>query len=396
MRSPTRLLFALLMTALAGLFTPLATAAEPAPEPTIPILAWAGPPSDQTNVERYRELAAAGFTHNFSGFSSAAAVADALEVAKATGVKLFISLPELEKTPEEIAARFQDHPALGGYYLRDEPPASLFPQLAAWARRIQAVDPVHPCYINLFPNYADAGQLAVPTYQEYVNRFVDAVPVSFLSFDHYPVVGDALRGSWYENLEIVQAAAQKAGKPFWAFVLSVAHGPYPIPTVEQLRVQAFSDLAYGAQCIQYFTYWTPQSKEWDFHEGPIAVDGKRTPTYDRVRQVNEEIRGLSPVFLGAKVLQLGHTGPLPKGTHAYEPPRRSPPSKPREEQWSRSWKIAAPAISPSSIATSINQCPPSCSSMAQPKSPSLEKIAPPAASLGQPTGTPSHPATSSS
>ena len=191
--------------------------------------------------------------------------------------------------------------------------------LAEWTKRLQAVDPAHPCYINLFPNYADAGQLGAATYPAYVAQFIAQVPVPILSFDHYPVVGSSLRAEWYENLEQFRAAAVAAGKPFWAFALSVAHDPYPVATLEHLRLQVFSDLAYGAQGIQYFTYWTIKSPVWNFHEAPIGLDGKRTAVYERVKQVNEEIRGLSSVFLGAKVLRLGHTGALPRGTSAYEP-----------------------------------------------------------------------------
>jgi hypothetical protein len=145
------------------------------------------------------------------------------------------------------------------------------------------------------------------------------VPVPFLSFDHYPVVGKTLRAEWYENLEQARAAAASADKPLWAFALAVAHDPYPVPTVAELRLQVFSDLAYGAQAIQYFTYWTLRSDTWNFHEAPIDVNGKRTAVYDRVKQVNAEIRGLSRAFLGSKVLRIGHTGALPRGTAAFAP-----------------------------------------------------------------------------
>jgi hypothetical protein len=285
----------------------------------IPIIAWAGPPANETTIERYRELAEAGFTHNYSGFANADAMAHALDVAHAAGVKQFVSIPELERTPEEVAQRFKAHPALAGYYLRDEPSAGDFPKLAAWMKRIQAVDSEHPAYINLFPNYATAGQLGAPNYQAHLAKFVAEVPAPFISFDHYPIVGDRLRGEWYDNLEMVGAAAHGAKKPFWAFVLSVAHGPYPVPTVEHLRLQAFSDLAYGAQAIQYFTYWTVKSSEWNFHEAPIGLDGKRTGVFDRVQQVNREIQAFAPVFLNAKVLSVSHTGTLPSGTRAYQP-----------------------------------------------------------------------------
>jgi len=242
-----------------------------------------------------------------------------LDVAGAAGIRQFISIPELLSEPEKVAGRFKEHPALAGYYLRDEPSAADFSALAKWASRIQAVDPIHPCYINLFPNYANGQQLGAATYQEYLDRFIKDVPVPFISFDHYPVVGNSLRGEWYENLEQVSAAARVAKKPFWAFTLAVAHGPYPIAEIAHLRLQVFSDLAYGAQGIQYFTYWTPKSSEWNFHQAPIDENGKRTPVYDRVKQMNSEIRALSEVFHGAEVLTVGHTGSLPRGTRIFEP-----------------------------------------------------------------------------
>jgi hypothetical protein len=154
---------------------------------------------------------------------------------------------------------------------------------------------------------------------------VAEVPVPFISFDHYPVIADQggrvrLRPNWYENLEQVSKAAAGAGKPFWAFALSVAHGSYPVATAAHLRLQAFSDLAYGAQGVEYFTYWTPVSSTWDFHEAPITADGKRTAVYDRVKQVNAEIQSLRRVFRGTKVLSVAHTGDaLPAGTRRYAP-----------------------------------------------------------------------------
>ena len=283
-----------------------------------PILAWGGPPQDQTTVERFKELANCGFTWNYSGYANAEAAAGALDVCAATGVKLVVSLPELQSDPEGTADRFKGHRGLGGYYLRDEPAAVHFPELAAWAKRIQARDADHPCYVNLYPNYAPLDALGMPTYAAYVERFVAEVPVPFISFDHYPVVGNSLRGEWYQNLEVVSAAARKANKPFWAFALAVAHGPYPVPTVAHLRVQAYSNLAYGAQGLQYFTYWTPKSDTWNFHEGPIRPDGTRGEVYDRVRDLNREVQAMRAVFVGARVLSVTHTGAaLPAGTRRF-------------------------------------------------------------------------------
>jgi hypothetical protein len=298
--------------------------AAPSNDDRLPVLAWGGPPAAQTTVERYRELADCGFTHNYSGFPNADAMVKALDVAQAANIKLFINCPELTTDPEGTARRFKNHPAIGGYYLRDEPSAALFSELAKWAKRIQSEDPHHPCYINLFPTYATPEQLGTATYREHVERFLKEVPVPILSFDHYPVVAQgvsvSLRGDWYENLEIISAAARKAGTPFWAFALAVAHNPYPIAETPHLRLQVYSNLAYGAQGIQYFTYWTTPSDTWNFHEGPIRIDGKRSPVYDRVREVNREVHALGGLFLGAEVVSVGHTGALiPAGTRAYQP-----------------------------------------------------------------------------
>ena len=83
-----------------------------------------------------------------------------------------------------------------------------------------------------------------------------------------------------------------------------------------LRLQIYSDLAYGAQGIQYFTYWTPQGDSfWDYRFGPIGLDGKRTVAYDRVRAMNQELKALSGIFVGAKVISVRHTGDrIPRGT----------------------------------------------------------------------------------
>ena len=282
----------------------------------IPIIAWHSIPPEQTSVLRYQELKEAGITCNLSFFNDAETMANALDTANEAGIKMIVSCPELKTATEKTVRRFMTHPAVAGYMLRDEPGRSDFPELGEWVKKIRKTDNSHFCYLNLFPNYASEQQLGTKTYQEHVDLFVREVPVEFISFDHYPVIGDSLRANWYENLEIISEAARKAGKPLWAFALSVAHAKYPVPTVAQLRLQVFSDLAYGAQVIQYFTYWTPPYDTiWKYNNGPVSFEGKRTVVYDRLTQVNREIENLSTVFLGSRVISVVHTGDnIPHGT----------------------------------------------------------------------------------
>ncbi len=295
--------------------------------PPLPIWAWHGVPSDQATPERYKELAEAGFTLSFNGAPDAKTTIAMLGAAHSAGVKLLISMPELQSNPEETARQFKDHPALGGYYLRDEPSAALYAELGEWTRRIQSVDNEHPCYVNLLPTYGNPGMWGTPDYDSYVKKYLEQVPTPMLSFDHYPVIrtgadaaSDRVRPDFYHNLEICSQAAREAKRPLGAFVLAVAHTPYPIPTIAHLRLQAYSDLAYGAQVIQYFTYWTPVSTVWNFHEAPISADGKRTATYDVVKQMNAELQAVRGVFVGSEVESIGHTGvAIPAGTMPYQP-----------------------------------------------------------------------------
>ncbi len=291
----------------------------------IPILAWYGVSPKESTVARYEELHQSGITHNFTFFDSVDELAIAMESAQKAGIKMIIHCPELEKEPEKIVRRFKDHPALAGYFLRDEPGRAAFPELGKWARRIQAVDDEHFCYLNLLPNYATKEGWGTETYREHVRLFIGEVPLQLLSFDHYPVVADtlgnrSLREGFYENLEIFSDEARKAGKPFWAFALTVAHKPYPVPTPAEISLQVYSNLAYGAQGIQYFTYWTPKPGTWDFHHAPIAYDTKkRTEIYDYITQMNREISALSGVFLNAEVISVAHTGEeIPYGTRRLE------------------------------------------------------------------------------
>ncbi|MGC4233634.1 MAG: hypothetical protein QM594_11705 [Niabella sp.] len=299
----------------------------------IPRLAWYSIPASESNLQRYHELKEAGITITFSFFPSFADAQKSLELARQVGVRVIVSCPELKAEPESTVKKLMNHPALAGYFLRDEPSKSEFAELAKWVRRIQAVDNSHFCYINMLPIYAEGWQFETPkeqdtlvtTYQDYLTSFIKQIPVEFLTYDAYCVIGDTLRYNYYENLEIVAEEAKKAQKDFWAFALTTGSSipvNFPPPTLAELRFQIYSILAYGAQGVQYFTYWTPSPGEadpWDFHEGPIGLDGKRTVTYDRLKQMNEEVKNLSGVFYGGKVLSARHVGEsIPKGTRRLQ------------------------------------------------------------------------------
>lgn len=167
----------------------------------LPVLAWFSISAENTSLDRYLELKDAGFTHSFSHTRTADEVALQLDTAQLAGVKLIITCRELESETKATVNRFKNHPALDGYFLRDEPDRTAFAALGEWARKIESVDKKHYCYLNLLPTYAGLEALKTKSYREYVNLFIKEVNLPFVSFDNYPVVGDSsVRDDFYENL----------------------------------------------------------------------------------------------------------------------------------------------------------------------------------------------------
>ena len=280
----------------------------------LPIMAWAGIPETESNPERFRELKEMGINVNLSNYASADAMQKGLDLAQQVGIKMVTSCPELKSDPETTVKRFINHPALAGYFLRDEPVRKDFADLAAWAKRIEAIDKNHFCFVNLISsiNTTKSDALGTANYAEYVNTFATEVPSQLLSFDFYPILTEGIHESWYAGLEVFSAEAKKLGKPFWAFGLASSYNElHPIPTIPALRLQLYSNLAYGAQGLEFWAYWMSPGLRC----APIGLDGKRTVVYDRIKAVNNEIQNLAAVFAGAKVVSVKHTGVvIPKGT----------------------------------------------------------------------------------
>lgn len=286
------------------------TSCDPAkiPSATLPIMAWYSIPAEDATLERYQELADCGFNINFSHLYSLEDLKTALDLSQQVGVKVMATCTALESATDSAVALVKDHPALYGYFLRDEPACPGFPYLAEWAQKIKAADDSHMLYLNLLPNYAPLEMLGASSYREYVKRFIDEVKLPLVSFDFYPITTEGIRQMWYANLQDVADESTAAGLPFWAFALSTAHDPYPEPTMASLRIQMYTNLAYGAQGLQYFTYWNPGTEIWNFHEAPINQDKKRSQAYDLVKAMNEELQARAGIFVGAKLVSLAHTG----------------------------------------------------------------------------------------
>lgn len=293
-----------------------------------PISYWLGPTENFTNLERYQEIKNAGMTFVMPQFESGPTPTDNLkylDLAHKIGQKAFVydtRMPfkitgddNAKANLDAIIKDYKKHPGLAGYYIIDEPNASLFPGLAEVVAYLREKDPEHPAYINLFPNYANAQQLGTASYEEYVREFIKQVQPFVLSWDHYNLTTDGDGNNFYPNLMVMNKLSKEFNIPFWQIVQVVQFGNTRNLTEDELRYEAMQTLAYGGKGLLWFTYWQSRSTEFDWQQAMINKDGTRNPHYDMVKNVNAEVRAIGGELLQAENIAVFHSGQIPQGTN---------------------------------------------------------------------------------
>lgn len=303
--------------------------------PEYPIGFWWPPPPAETTIERYAEIAHAGFTFVTSGngvvdqpiTSSMLAAAEANEllgIPQDTRLNSLTSKPrdEWATTVRKVLNDYEAYDSFAGFLLYDEPNTSAFPDLAETSQLIRQLAPRALPYINLFPTYASTSQLGAASYWDYLQQFLTVVDPSFLSFDHYALLASGgITSDYFFNWSQIRRAALQADVPSWVFVLSVdMPGIYRRPTAAELLWQVNVSLSYGGKGIQYFTYWTPDDPS--FGESLITKSGTESLLYSYAQQINTQY--LRPV--GRQLLPLvsesvvhANESPLPSGAASFVP-----------------------------------------------------------------------------
>ncbi len=290
------------------------------------IMAYSGPPLEEVTLERYQEVADAGIEYLVPGNGSFNLEQNlkAMDLAQQVGIRI---IPvEMRLLPfdwnqdvsidtaviKQIARDYKDHPAFGGYFVKDEPDISMYPALKQVADIFHSVDPKNESLNCLFPNYGTLTQFGVEDYGEYITSFIDIVKPGLLAYDSYVLKHDTtLYDDWYSNLSLVRKETQKAGIPYLVFIQS--HGVEEglrLPDRAEILWQANTVLSYGARGVGWLSYWTPEAGLGvphaegvpplieHYYNGPIDIDGKRTETYDFVREANLYLKRAGKGLLG--------------------------------------------------------------------------------------------------
>lgn len=326
-----------------------AEASEPAYPSTLPLLDgsefpiglfWPPPPY-QSTAQRFAEIARAGFTFLVSGNYAADGniLGYQLARAKEAGLQMLVSDDvmvrnmsrwftitdtggeDLAITEAEAATLFnrardayQPTGALAGFNLFDEPSPPTFASLSRAVSVARREAPTLLPYVNLLPSND----------RSYYTSFVDQVRPDVLSYDRYPLLADGTDDPGYIlNAAIAREVSLAAKIPWWIFIQSLGYTNHRTPSAAEMLWQINQSLAYGAQGIQYFTYWTPDPARGEaFEPALITVDGRRTARWDHARTINTG--WLQPVGRQLKGLvstSVSHAGeaPLPEGATGFQP-----------------------------------------------------------------------------
>ncbi|MEN9362238.1 MAG: hypothetical protein RL095_3773 [Verrucomicrobiota bacterium] len=258
------------------------------------IAAWGGPVND---------VQAAAYVQ--AGFNTVITKADQLDLCARHGLRSIVT-----GSTAETAKSLKQHPAVWGWFVRDEPNTKQFVEVAPLVAAFHEADPHHPAYVNL------AGW-------ENLEHYFKTVKPRFLSFDVYqwwsppPADGKERRELLCGELNRHRHAALKASVPLFSWVEANADWRYAkgefgagylTDNAAMLNYSVWLALAHGARGIQWFT-------------GGLVFDknGRRTRSGNDVAAINRELQILGPVLMNLRCEKVYHTQPVPEKSLASAP-----------------------------------------------------------------------------
>ncbi len=210
-----------------------------------------------------------------------------------------IEYEEVVDSIRSYIAPYLEYESLYGFYIKDEPDASQF-GLIGFAQNVIKEASGKEIYVNLFPVYGTNTQFGGITYKKYIQEFLKNVSTSYISYDNYPIKGDGiktyLQTDFLYNMDYLKELAPD--REIWTFLQCIKFGGSnrAIESKADLSFQAYSFMAYGGECIQWFTYWYPGLTHENFGMPMIDSLGNRTSVYYYVKELNEDIHYLDDYY----------------------------------------------------------------------------------------------------
>ena len=217
----------------------------------------------------------------------------------------------------EFYSYLTDYKCLGGLYIYDEPypntlasigDASLdFIDSEKYGKDYKFLVTMHPSTVTESSKWTwkdvSYEDLIVDYYDEVVRNFGDKSRV-WMSADIYPIVGGegglgkrTLKPSYLYNVGVIASYAKKYGLESNIALQALDHINYPEPTLQDLRLQLNTLLAFGIDTYSVYTFDTPTlTYPGEENRQGCYKDGEPTAIYGRMKQLNTEMRAWQSVY----------------------------------------------------------------------------------------------------
>jgi hypothetical protein len=208
-----------------------------------------------------------------------------------------------------VLKEVNDHPAVLGYHLRDEPSPEQYPGLAKGIAAVHEQAPGKWAYVNLLPGDGES-------YDKYLEDFVAICKPKILSYDRYTTVGKEheFHPVFWANLAQMRDMAHKHKIPFWNVVLTATHWQYRELAEADFRMEIFGSLVYGVRGIGFYKFMSgslPILEAPDlgnFRNAPLDQFGEKTLAWQWLRNINRQVHNLAPVLLKLDSNDVYHIG----------------------------------------------------------------------------------------
>ena len=290
--------------------------------------AHGAPPSSAENYIQAKEM---GLTHLYvdkcDETTLAAANNSGLRLIASTGNALGTTNPVVDWKTDYSEEKFSAVDAVGYY---DEPMPDKFDLIAEWAEmhneKYEGKDDAPEFMVNLHPmdafpnsNFPDTSD------EEYISSFCEKVLAKLpegeriLSYDLYPIRSlwresggklavekNYVADEWLRSLELMGKYSKLYGAETHAYLQTMGFWlPYDggwtcrVPTEEDIRLQAYTSMAFGIRNFSHFAYWSTDDLmvSYGYSLACTTLDGEPNDTYYAAQTVNRELLGLDGVFL---------------------------------------------------------------------------------------------------
>ena len=240
-----------------------------------------------------------------------------LDMARQHGLKVYTYDARINQGEEAIRAMVNDyrgHPALAGYYNTDEPDSARLQTVIDLHRLVTRLDPTRDAYVNHLPDWA------VNNYEQgFLTRWIEGVGkenLNYLAFDNYPYKRkQRLEKTHFNNLDIIRRLGLRYGiktssclQSFGMYFSGVEE--LRRPNAHEMRLNGFSNLAYGVKNPVWFPYWTQIRHTEVLTFSPCIIDsaGAKTDLYEPFKILNGEMKQLGKTLIRLDAREVYHTG----------------------------------------------------------------------------------------